>query len=170
MTSAEKPARGELIKAIYARDAERAELLILQGADPNESDQYDQTCLMQAICEKLPKIVEMLVERGANVNAQNCHGSTPLMCDVFYKRGYFPLLIEHGASLEAEDEDGQTVLDLANKRYPEVVEQLTNAVKQRQQRAAEKTEEKLIAVFHDTAAKRQQRLKNLRPQPKPRTP
>jgi ankyrin repeat protein len=168
MTTIQKPAPGELMKAIHARDAKRAELLILQGADPNESDEYDQTCLMQAICVKLPKIVEMLLERGADVNAKNSCGATPLMCDVHYKTGHLRLLIEKGAALDAKDKDGETAQDWARKgKRQEAVEILEEAhALQRRLAAARKAteaEQRRMAANYNTAVKKQSALKNLRP-------
>jgi hypothetical protein len=62
---------------IYAIEKDRfktAELLILRGANLNQSDTKGNTALMFAT----PETAEMLIKNGADVNLANCFGYTPL--------------------------------------------------------------------------------------------
>jgi len=69
------------------------------------------------------KIMRLLLNQGANVNARNNDGRTPLHSSAFSFRirtggtveGWRPLL-EHGADINAEDNEGKTPLQSLQKR------------------------------------------------------
>ena len=66
-----------------------------------------------AFTGKLPE-VQSLVEQGADINAANEHGVTPLCCAALF--GYqeiIGLLVEQGANVNTADENGYTPLHLA---------------------------------------------------------
>ena len=71
-------------------------------------------------------VFRLLLERGADINAQTKLGWTPL--HMASRRGTLEilrLLLEFGADVEAEDEDGKTALQVAaDKGYDEVVKLL----------------------------------------------
>ncbi|MGK5088606.1 ankyrin repeat domain-containing protein [Bdellovibrionota bacterium FG-2] len=61
-----------------------------------------------------PKVVELLLNAGANINHQNIHGMTALM--IAAKHGRFEvvkILIEHKADERLKDADGLTAVDWA---------------------------------------------------------
>ena len=63
-----------------------------------------------------PSVVKVLIEFGANVDAKNNHGLTPLRQSVFTKEPpVIEALIDAGADVNAMDEHGYTALDSAVK-------------------------------------------------------
>ena len=169
-----KPAPGELLEAVSACDIERARALLARGADPDErsADTWcgDDTVLHLALIhERTGELAKMLIESGANPEATNSHGFTPLMYAARYRnRHVLRLLIEKGVTLDAKDKDGFTALKWAELNgYPEIIKALTKALALQQQQAEEKaacsTEQTRITSLHDTAATRQEVLKKRRP-------
>lgn len=105
--------------------------------DVNQRDDYGRTALMLA---DTPDMVQALIERGADVNAQDSFGITVLMhavqapdkglaivkaliahgADVthhnpiiFAERKYLPILVQHGAIVNAQNRLGKTRLMVA---------------------------------------------------------
>ena len=87
-----------------------------------------------------PEIVRRLIQRGADVNARNAWGFTPLHLAVLAARGYPPtaahlaisnVLLRHGADVNARDDYNRSVLDIATigaakpGAVPGIVEVLT---------------------------------------------
>eukprot|EP00966_Prymnesium_polylepis_P017710 408107-Prymnesium_polylepis.1 len=61
-----------------------------------------------------PELVEILCAAGANVNAQNKNGVTPLMAAVRYEdEQVIELLLGAGADMQVKDKRGRTAVDLA---------------------------------------------------------
>ena len=54
-------------------------LLMAHGANPNLVDASGDTALGNAICEDIPSNVQVLLKNGADVNAPNNNGDTPIM-------------------------------------------------------------------------------------------
>jgi ankyrin repeat protein len=57
--------------------------LLQHGADTDARDYSDSTALLRAVGDGHPPVVEVLVEAGADVNAQQEGGRTPLMCAIY---------------------------------------------------------------------------------------
>jgi ankyrin repeat protein len=59
------------------------------------------------------KTLELLLDAGAGVNAQNNRGQSPLFCTVYNRYGSnrAQFLIEHGADLSLRQNDGKTALE-----------------------------------------------------------
>jgi ankyrin repeat protein len=79
----------------------------------NQHDEYGLTPLIAAVCGKntIIRIIEILIEEGANIDEKNYHDETPLICAV--SRGYATLVqifITKGANVDLQDEAGQTAL------------------------------------------------------------
>jgi ankyrin repeat protein len=158
--AATQSATGELIAAIGTKDINLALVrrLLEQGGDPNEG--FSNGCaFLHVAAGGSPELVELLLEHGADLEIRTTEAQyTPLMLAVMYNNiSALTLLIKKGALLDPQDCAGHTALDWANaKSHVEAAEVITHAIEQ-------KAAEKMAAAFHDTAANRQERLKNLRP-------
>jgi hypothetical protein len=59
-------------------------------------------------------IIKLLLDKGADIEAKNNGGTTPLLC-AFYSgcKAIVKLLLDKGADIDAKDNDGQSPLSLA---------------------------------------------------------
>lgn len=48
--------------------------LLENGSNPNEYDDRQQTVLMQAVLSGRPETVELLIEKGADIDLKNIYG------------------------------------------------------------------------------------------------
>ncbi|XP_067651979.1 ankyrin repeat and SOCS box protein 8-like [Haliotis asinina] len=75
-----------------------------------------ETCLHRAVLMKNPAMVELLVTKGADVNALNRDAQTPLHCCGYqYHPKVFKHLVCGGAMAVSVDQEGQSVLGLLLK-------------------------------------------------------
>jgi hypothetical protein len=120
-----------LIDAIMQSDLAAIARLIERGASPDRLSECDMTPLMFAVEHELVDSIEALVRAGANLNAQNSRGLSPIHWAVDIaidgtlqtkgKLGSEPtqiveFLLEHGAKVDLRDRLGETPLD-ATRRY-----------------------------------------------------
>ena len=101
----------ELSNAIIANDFDRVKFLVSKGADVNKADPQGWTPLQSAARQRRDKMINLLVELGADVNAGN---PTPLVAALM--RDHVPsvkALIEHGADKEQPGQDDFKPLPLA---------------------------------------------------------
>ena len=87
------------------------------GKDVNSKDMFGETFMHKAATSGQTKVVEYLIEKGANVNAKDNWGNTPLLLLAF-QSGSIPeanktieLLIGNGADVNSTDNKGMTPLD-----------------------------------------------------------
>ena len=84
--------------------------LLDSGADPN----YENYPILISFCYvKKPEkvaIVELLIERGADVNATNEHGKTALMIASVHNPPLVELLVRNGADINVVDDGGCVAL------------------------------------------------------------
>lgn len=90
------------------------EKLLLMGADPNQVDNNGDTPLIKSIwlsmnseftTEQILKIVKLLVDCGADLNAKNESGRTALFTAIYQNNTQIALfLIEHGAECQMQDD------------------------------------------------------------------
>lgn len=143
--------------AAKTTDLEAIKVLLAAGADPNIPAYDGTTPLMVAAGlgmwyvgedggslpgqeDEATEVVKLIVERGADVNAVNKMGETPLHGAAF--RGVNAIaefLVDKGAKLDAKDMRGWTPLFVANglshgdvfKQQPQTAELLTKLMKDR---------------------------------------
>ncbi|MEX0713844.1 MAG: ankyrin repeat domain-containing protein [Pirellulales bacterium] len=110
----------------FAAEADRfdaATLLIEKGANVRARDSTEKTPLHDACRNGNLGLAAMLIDRGAEIGAMDGQGATPLWVaaggDPFRNpvekehARIVRLLVEHGASLDAASESGETLLHLA---------------------------------------------------------
>jgi ankyrin repeat protein len=76
----------------------------------------------------LTDVEEELLKLGADVNARNDDGETPIFTTV--DDDAIPLFIQHGADLTIRNNEGKTVLEAAKKQSPHRQEVLSKAMLQ----------------------------------------
>ncbi|KAI6085800.1 ankyrin repeat-containing domain protein [Hypoxylon rubiginosum] len=94
-----------------SNDSGITELLLEAGADPN-AERSGKTLLIKATHKKATDIVRVLVHRGADVNARDLQGNTPLWVAIFHHDHHkiATQLLKAGADPNAEYKDGITIL------------------------------------------------------------
>ena len=91
--------------------AEQVEYLLKLQANPNLSDYFEKTPLMEAVFqggEHVEKLVSDLIDAGANVNARDKSGTTALM--ICHNLKAQENLLNAGADVNAQRRGGMTVL------------------------------------------------------------
>ncbi len=111
--------------ALYMKDETKARSLIEGGADVSRRTPYGTTPLDRAVVAGFKDIVELLIAKGADVNAKDNWDWTPLHSAVYGHKEIVELLIAKGADVNAGDGAGRTPLWYAEKEgYTEIVELL----------------------------------------------
>jgi ankyrin repeat protein len=105
----------EIIKAAKSGDAERVRALLANEKSlVNARDKDGSTPLHCAVWKGHQLIVALLLDAGADVNAQNENdhwGTTPLHAAAHANQAAIAqLLIDHGANVQATDREGRTPL------------------------------------------------------------
>lgn len=99
--------------------------LLEKGADPNIADSEGSLPLSEAVVRRDadPRIVKMLIEKGANVNAQESNKTTALIyasandkINPQTRLEIVQFLLDKGADKTIKGEDGKTALDWAKKQ------------------------------------------------------
>jgi ankyrin repeat protein len=117
-----------LMRAARTGDAAAMRILLAHSADPAMTTSNHTTALMFAagngrgtgVFQKdigterdMFNAVQVLVERGVNVNAANDNGQTALHFAAQVSDDIVRYLAEHGATLDAHDKQNHTPVDLA---------------------------------------------------------
>jgi ankyrin repeat protein len=124
------------------RDFEFLKFLLENGANPNECDINKYTALMKIIeCENDIEAINLLIEKGADINTEHCDGWTPVdfaennkydeIVKLLYDNGDTSLLklvqeddytlhdikylLKKGAKINVKDKEGNTPLSIVLK-------------------------------------------------------
>ena len=105
----------DIFEAAYIGDLNAMKQYLADGADVNARDPlYGSTLLSTAALMGHSKIVTLLLEKGADVNARSQDEGTPLHAAAFLGRvDPAKILLKHGADTTARNRDGATPLDAA---------------------------------------------------------
>lgn len=98
--------------AIRENDLPRFRMLVSSAADASAKDEQADTPLHYAAGAGSLDAMKFLVEKGADVNAQNAFGSTPLMLSAT-DLAKIKFLVDHGANVNVASRQGRTVAFLA---------------------------------------------------------
>lgn len=123
-------AHEEFFSAIKMGNLEVVRSLIdRKQVDPDFTLDKGSTPLIVAAANGRTKVVEYLLRRRVNINAQDPHGTTALMWAVFKgHRDVAKYLISKGADTKVIRDDGDTAMDIARKwRQNEIVAILKDA-------------------------------------------
>jgi ankyrin repeat protein len=105
---------------IHGQKPELVRLLLEAGSDPNLKSRVETTPLQVAAFHGPIEVLDLLLSKGADVNAVGFQGSTALHWAVDGRNeAAAKLLIEHGAKLDARDGEGRTVLQRAHAKAAE---------------------------------------------------
>lgn len=117
----------------YARSVSIAQVLVALGANIHYRDQLLRTPLHHispSPDKSAEPVVKYLIEQGADINAVDKDGATPLITACLNKTGnhFVPLFIEDGADVNITDKQGNTALHYACRNYsPDAIQALCAA-------------------------------------------
>ncbi len=123
-----------LMMASFKGYLDLAQRLIEKGADVNKPG---WTPLHYAATNGQVKLMDLLLEQHAFIDAESPNGTTPLMMAASYGAPEaVKLLIEAGADLRMRNQKGMSALDFAQKaERPDAVELLTTALRATSQKS-----------------------------------
>jgi len=113
----DKDGRTPLLLAAESADGDIIKLLLDKGAKINEKDdEFGFTALHHAARLGKQNTAELLIAGGADINAKDNQGHTPLYVAVNNDYKFAEFLISKGADSGIRTESGQTLLQLAQQR------------------------------------------------------
>jgi len=117
----------DLLAAVKQGDAAKVKSLLDSGADIETRNPADgRTALMLAALQRRNLLVDLLIQRGAKIEARDDDGVTALMWAAFGSNAdAVRALRKAGASLETKDKFGKTARDWG-KDHPEIIAALRN--------------------------------------------
>ncbi len=102
----------DLLIAIRNGDHSQVQKLLGAGADANTLDSEGTSALMHSVIESDLKMMKLLIDRGANVNAKNALDSTALMYAAT-NLAKTRLLLDRGAEVRVKGKRGATPMSVA---------------------------------------------------------
>jgi ankyrin repeat protein len=103
-----------LMLASYNAHHDAARMLLARGADPNLTNDREQTPLAGAAFKGDAVMIRLLVDHGAEIDGRCADGKTALIFAAMFDRvEAFEELIAAGASAELHDAAGASALDIA---------------------------------------------------------
>lgn len=107
----------KLYSAIRDNNLAQLKSLLSEKTAANTADERGQTPLMYAALTGSVEAMRLLIDRGADVNAQNAYGSTALMWSLA-EPAKVRLLLDHGADVNLIARSGRTALIVAGFTNP----------------------------------------------------
>lgn len=125
-TPAAQAAPASLHSVVAKGDYETASKMVAQGIDIEAKDPgTGASVLHYAVMRGNPEVLQLLLERGADVNSRTKTGTTPLHTAVLYNRyEVAEKLLEKGADINAQSTSGVTPLALASAAKNRVIAEL----------------------------------------------
>ena len=129
-TSSPPAADERLIQGAAYRDIDMVTKALDDGANVNSVSGTSSSTALHALTAvgrpadngKLLPIADLLISRGANVNAKTSDGMTPLMWAVLAGNiEMMKRLLDAGADITIKHSNGQTALDMAHEDFPQGV-------------------------------------------------
>jgi len=116
----------DMIIACQKGDLKQVELLLMAGANPNQTDRFEEISLHYAVHYDCLEIAELLLKAGANPNQTDIWGSTPLHWAAQNNNlEIVELLLKAGTDPNQADECGNTPLRWAvDGSHSEIIELL----------------------------------------------
>ena len=111
-----QPSFSNIFEAVKNNDLKEVKSLLEKGIDPNVADEDGDLLLMYATMYSSIDCMELLIEKGGNVNAKNKIDETALMWSV-HDLAKMKFLIQHGADVNAKATSGNTPLLIASVGY-----------------------------------------------------
>jgi len=108
-----QPPSSKIFEAVKNNDIKEVRSLLDQKVDPNSVDEDGDHLLMNAVMYSSLDCMQLLIEKGSNVNAKNKIEETALMWSV-HDLAKMKLLIQHGADVNAKAKTGNTPLLIAS--------------------------------------------------------
>lgn len=103
----------KIFEAVKNNDIKEVRSLLDQKADPNSVDEDGDHLLMNAALYSSVDCMQLLIDKGSNVNAKNKIDETALMWSA-HDLAKMKLLIQHGADVNAKAKTGNTPLLIAS--------------------------------------------------------
>ena len=108
-----QPSSSKIFAAAKNSDIKELRTFLDQGTDPNSFDEDGDHLLMYAALYSSIDCMQLLIDKGSNVNAKNGLDETALMWAV-HDLAKMKLLIQHGADVNAKAKSGNTPLLIAS--------------------------------------------------------
>ncbi len=104
-----------LTRASERGDERMTAYLLEMGANPNQKAQATgETALINATHNNHPKIIDLLIENGAQIDEADNHGKTPLLTSVLTNNTPLAIrFVQAGADINHQNVWGQTALHLS---------------------------------------------------------
>jgi len=118
-----------LAAALDSEDIAKADQLLAQGADPNATDKFGRSAVVNAAGRGRARMVALLLERGVDADARDDEGHTALAWAAI--NGYSDIvqsLLAAGSMADIRDNEGLTpLMRAAWNGHPEIVRTLLQA-------------------------------------------